>query len=110
MRPAARARLLGGLRHRSSLNELARFDTIRRTARSLQLDMVTAQVVSALDKQGVRSIVLKGPSIRRLLYADGAERSYIDSDLLVAPDCVSAARKVLREFGFTKGVRRPGRL
>jgi Uncharacterised nucleotidyltransferase len=67
------------------------------------VDLVTAEVVSALDKQGVRSIVLKGPSIRRLLYADGAERSYVDSDLLVSPDCVTAAEKVLHELGFSQG-------
>jgi hypothetical protein len=65
-------------------------------------DAVTAEVVSALDRRGIRSIVLKGPSIARLLYRDGGERSYVDSDLLLPPEFLSAAGTELRKLGFTR--------
>jgi hypothetical protein len=65
-------------------------------------DAVTAEVTSALDRRGIRSIVLKGPSIARLLYCDGRERSYVDSDFLLAPELLSSAGTELRKLGFTR--------
>src|SRR5436190_23066664 len=77
-RPAV-AGSFGGLRRRPARAEHDRADAFRRVARSMLQDAVTAEVVSALDLRGIRSIVLKGPSIARLLYCDGRERSYLDS-------------------------------
>jgi hypothetical protein len=81
-------------------------EALLETARSLHIDVVTAEVASALREEGIRSIVLKGPSIHRLLYRDGAPRPYCDSDVLVAPDHLGAAGAALRTLGFervTKG-------
>jgi Uncharacterised nucleotidyltransferase len=74
------------------------------------VDAATAEVVGALNEQGIRSILLRGPSIGRLLYADGAERSYNDVDLLVAPENLDAAGQVLRGLGFSQRPVDPGEL
>ena len=70
-----------------------------RAARALALDTVTAEVVGAFDAAGIRSIVLKGPSIARWLYPAGG-RTYRDSDVLVAPTDFSRAAVVLEDLGF----------
>jgi hypothetical protein len=70
------------------------------TARSLAVDRVTAEVVGALRAEGVYPILLKGPSIALWLYTDGAARAYVDSDLLVPPQRVGTAERVLQELGF----------
>jgi hypothetical protein len=87
-----------------------RADEITRATRSAMADAATAEVVGALNEQGIRSILMRGPSISRLLYADGGERSYNDVDLLVAPESVDAAGQVLRGLGFTQRPVDPGEL
>jgi hypothetical protein len=67
---------------------------------ALRVDQITAEVVAALRAGGVQSILLKGPSIAEWLYADGAPRPYVDSDLLVPADRQSHADDVLRRLGF----------
>ena len=68
-------------------------------AKALTVDAVTAEVVTALDRAGVRAIVLKGPSVARWLYPDGG-RTYEDTDLLLEPSSVPGAEGVLKELGF----------
>lgn len=70
------------------------------TARSLAVDQVTAEVVSALRDADLEAILLKGPSIALWLYTDGAARYYMDSDLLVRPSRVGEAERVLQDLGF----------
>ena len=97
---AARARSLGRLRPRSSGAEAARAAGIAGPARSALQDAATAELVSALEGRGIPSILLKGPSIDRLLYG-GNGRSYVDSDVLVAPEGIEPARAELRKLGFS---------
>lgn len=86
-------------------------------ARSLAVDVVTAEVSGALTAASIRCLLLKGPSIARWLYAPGESRPYVDTDLLVAPDQLEPAEDVLRRLGFaarlepedTPGWRRPSR-
>lgn len=67
------------------------------------VDWYTAQVSDALRSRGVQSILLKGPAIRRWLYADApGERGYLDADLLVSVAHLDAARAVLSELGFER--------
>src|SRR5438270_41821 len=66
---------------------------------AMAVDAVTAEVVTALDGAGVDCLLLKGPSIAGWLYEEGA-RTYSDTDLLVAPDRLPAARATLAELGF----------
>lgn len=77
--------------------------TLRRSAvRTLAVDAQTARVVSALTARGVESLLLKGPVVARRLYADDEPRFYGDTDLLVAPRCLEAARQTLRELGYVQ--------
>src|SRR5215213_2501577 len=69
------------------------------TAHALARDLVTAEAVEALRGVGVRSIVLKGPSIARWLYDDGVPRPYADSDLLVNPGRLRPAAEALESIG-----------
>jgi Uncharacterised nucleotidyltransferase len=73
---------------------------LRAAALSLRVDAVTAEVVSKLRESGVRTILLKGPSIAGWLYADGTFRRYGDTDLLIAPETLEATSGALRAAGF----------
>lgn len=70
---------------------------------NLRVDSVTAEVVTALRAEGVRALVLKGPAVARWLYDGPGERTYIDSDLLVAPVDLRRAERALRRMGFRPG-------
>jgi hypothetical protein len=78
---------------------------VRAAARSLAIDRVTAEVVTAFAAAGFESLLLKGPSLSRWLYADGTSRPYLDSDLLVAASCMTPARTTLKALGFTPHLR-----
>ena len=71
------------------------------TAHALARDLMTAEAVQALRRAGVRSVVLKGPSIARWLYADGHPRPYSDTDLLVGPADLEPAADALRSIGYS---------
>lgn len=73
---------------------------VRTAALVLHVDSVTREVVTAMRETGIRTLLLKGPSIAAWLYGDGAARSYVDSDLLVAPGSYREAGDVLRKLGF----------
>lgn len=68
-------------------------------AHNLRVDHQTALVTRAFVAAGVESVLLKGPSIVRWLYADRPRR-YQDCDLLVAPDDGERAAAALRTLGF----------
>lgn len=70
-----------------------------KAVRALAVDRVTAEVVAAFGAAGIRSILLKGPSIARWLYPDGG-RTYGDTDLLVPAAAFGRAQSVLGELGF----------
>ena len=63
----------------------------------LTVDATTAEVVRALETDGVSPILLKGPALCRAL---DLERSYGDADLLVAPPQLDRAGEVLTRLGF----------
>jgi hypothetical protein len=71
----------------------------REVARTLLVDVVTAEVVSMLADAGVPTILLKGPAIAHHFYAGGARR-YLDIDLLVEAARVGDAGRVLQRLGF----------
>lgn len=75
--------------------------TRARAARTIDVDLTTAAVVASLRAAGVRSILLKGPALARLLYGPGEHRSYTDVDLLVAPADAGRANEVLGRLGFS---------
>ena len=94
---------MGVSAHQSRLHQSGVSKGVLETARSLAVDLVTAEVVSAFRERGVPSILLKGPSIAIWLYRDGAPRPYGDSDLLVPPAQAAHAQQVLLSLGFRYG-------
>ena len=69
-------------------------------AHVLRVDSVSAEVITAMRRAGIRALLLKGPSTAAWLYGDGAARPYGDTDLLVAPEAYRRAGGVLRKLGF----------
>lgn len=69
-------------------------------AHNLRVDLTSAEVLRALDEDGVEAILLKGPSTVRWLFP-GEPRRYHDCDLLVSPMAIGRAEATLRELGFT---------
>ena len=70
-------------------------------AHRLRVDAWTAEVVTAFEARGVRSILLKGPAIAAWLYPrDRHLRTYRDVDLLVAPGDRACAVELLTTAGM----------
>jgi Uncharacterised nucleotidyltransferase len=67
---------------------------------TLAVDATTVEVLHAFGGAGLRSILLKGPSLQRELHRDGSRRSYCDTDLLVLPADLPRAAEVLTALGF----------
>lgn len=74
-----------------------------RAAQAAIVDRTTARVAEALEREGVRCILLKGPVLERWLY-EGSSRSYVDVDLLVAPDHLARAEVVLAGLGYSRAL------
>ena len=62
--------------------------------------MAAVELVAALEAVGMRSILLKGPAIKRWLYAEGESRHYWDIDLLVPPAELPRAESIAAGVGF----------
>jgi Uncharacterised nucleotidyltransferase len=73
---------------------------LRDVARTLAVDLATAQVVVGLREAQIPSILLKGPALARLLYDNDELRSYVDLDLLVPPAKLDGAGTVVSGLGF----------
>jgi hypothetical protein len=67
--------------------------------RRLRLDAAALEVIDALDAAGIEVVLLKGPITAAWLYAD-EQRTYVDIDLLVAPDRFDEALTTVRSLGF----------
>lgn len=79
LKAPAQARAMWELRHRQILSGL----------------------LAALDADGVRAVVIKGTALAYDLYNDASLRPRGDTDLLVAPKDLNAARATLAAQGFT---------
>ena len=75
---------------------------VLRVAAAVTSELRITEAAAALGDVGIRSIVLKGPSIGRWLYDTTQARAYGDSDLLVAPDDIPAAEKVVVALGYRR--------
>ena len=67
----------------------------------LVIDRVTVEITSKLRDSGVRSVLLKGPTVARWLYENPGDRPYVDTDLLVRPDDVAIVRETLTNLGYS---------
>jgi hypothetical protein len=70
-------------------------------ARNFAVDALTAEVAGAFGREGIETLVLKGPMLARWLYP-GEVRPYVDCDLMVAPRNRARAVGVLERLGFAK--------
>lgn len=75
-------------------------DDVFAAARTLAVDVTAVEVVRGLAGAGVDAILLKGASLANWLYADGPRRDYTDVDILIDPEQVGAAERVLGDLGF----------
>src|SRR5579884_197434 len=69
------------------------------TARALATDAACAEVVRTWSGQGIEPILLKGATTARWLYEEDS-RGYVDADLLIAPERVMDAARLLGDLGF----------
>jgi Uncharacterised nucleotidyltransferase len=70
-------------------------------ALTAEVDAVTAEVAGAFGREGIETLVLKGPVLAKWLYP-GEVRPYVDSDLMVAPENRARAVGVLERLGFSE--------
>src|SRR4051794_1654117 len=68
--------------------------------RTLMTDAQAVTVLGALGDAGIDALLLKGRSTRALLYAGGERPPSLDVDVLVAPDRVRDAERVLARRGY----------
>ncbi len=59
-----------------------------------------AEMLSALEQDGIRALVLKGAALAHTVYPQPGLRPMRDLDLLVAPAGLSQARKTLLHLGY----------
>lgn len=71
-------------------------------ARTFRLDVKGAEVRAALASVSVRAVLIKGPTIARLLYGGSRSRGYMDIDLLVDSAALQRAEEVLAQLGFRR--------
>lgn len=74
--------------------------TARRQATVLEL--VTGRVMDALHEAEIACAPLKGPRLAETLYGDAGRRLSGDIDLLVAPEQLRAAVRVMRGLGYRR--------
>lgn len=93
--------------HDPAGERLAEFrERVRGISRRDGLDSAAVAVLAAFEAAGVAALLLKGPVLARTLYTADEARGYTDIDLLVAPDDLPQARRVLADLGFRHGSRR----
>ena len=56
--------------------------------------------MTAFAKEGIESIVLKGPALVQTLYAEPWMRPSYDLDLLVKKDSIFKTRTILEDLGY----------
>jgi hypothetical protein len=78
-----------------------RYEGYRQRARNFAVDALTTEVTGAFGREGIETLVLKGPVLARWLYP-GEVRPYVDCDLMVAPEHRARAVGVLERLGFAE--------
>ena len=71
-------------------------------ASTFRLDVKGAEIREALTTRGIRTVLLKGPALARMLYPSPRGRPYSDVDLLVNPATLQQAEQVLSTAGFRR--------
>jgi hypothetical protein len=87
----------GGLK--PGVDQLAVLQSLRQQAKQVRIDRATSELVAVLNDHGIRSILLKGPTTARILYAR-EDRWYNDIDLLVEPSELQRTEDIAIGLGF----------
>lgn len=66
----------------------------------LALEALAVEVTTELERSGIATIILKGPSVIRWLYPADTDRYSVDLDLLIAPADLERAETTLAVCGF----------
>ena len=77
--------------------------------RQLATELEIAALQELLLPQGITPVVLKGPHLGSVIYADALERDYCDLDILVRPDSFMRAVALLEAAGYRRLNGTPGR-
>lgn len=72
----------------------------RGVERRRELERNAVVVLDALERAGVRTLLLKGPALVRLLYEEAEQRGYSDIDILVPASELASARETLIGLGY----------
>jgi len=80
----------------------------RNVERNQRLQDQLADAVAALNKAGIRPVLLKGSAVAALCAPEADDRILADLDLLVRPTEAGAALEALREAGFPVLAQYPG--
>ena len=80
-----------------SMLENIRFKTIARVS---YITSEAAEVVTELEKEGIRALLLKGLALEHTVYGSRGLRQMSDADLLVAPEDALRAQDILIKAGF----------
>ncbi len=81
---------------------MASHELVSAAARVAIVDSATAETVRALQRAGLRAILLKGPGLAEWLWDDAPVRPYGDTDLLVSPLERPRVERVLTELGYVR--------
>lgn len=84
----------------ASVIELLRDEVQRNAKRNLRLAGELVRILDAFDDANVRAIPYKGPVLASVAYGDIGRRMFQDIDLLVHPDDVLEAGRVLQSNGY----------
>jgi hypothetical protein len=82
------------------VNEPADRDLLRGAGLILANDSVSCSLLTGLRERGLRAILLKGASLRRLLYQQSDVRISADIDVLVEEVVLDAVEAALPDLGF----------
>jgi hypothetical protein len=85
----------------SRLVDRNRDEAEKTAARNLLKEKELAELVPAFDAEGIPTIVLKGLPMGERFFGSGALREVRDLDLLVPPESLESAERLLRESGYT---------
>lgn len=94
-------RCLENILEASATPEQRRSSNLQRVAYGLKMIASLKEVVELFRSHELRLMVLKGPVISSLLYADPYYRSYGDLDLLVHSQDAAQAHALLNEAGYS---------
>ena len=78
----------------------ARESYFRNAARTHELNSQIKTIIGAFRPKGIRAVVLKGPALALSVYPDPVCRPSADIDLLVHPDQMKAAGRVMEDLGY----------